>query len=145
MTRREILKKLKVFFSTKELVCPHIYARFSESSLDFLDTRLLETLLWIRTNIGKPIFINRGAATQRGMRCNMCEMVKSKKYAYLSSHVLGMGIDFDVKDMDADDVRAWLKANKDNLPYNIRLEENVSWVHLDVRNETAEKIVYFKD
>ena len=66
------------------------------------------------------------------------------------AHVLGQGIDFDVKGMEAADVRQWLKDHKDAIPHNIRLEEKTNgevckWVHLDVRNETAEKIVPFND
>jgi hypothetical protein len=51
---------------------------------------------------------------------------------YLSAHVLGAAIDFDAKDMTAEEVRSWIYLNKSGLPYPIRLEQDVSWVHLDV-------------
>lgn len=145
MTRVDIKDKLSKCFNIRELVCPHIYARFGEGAWEFPDLRLLEVLLWIRNTLGKPITINSGTKyTQRGMRCNCCEMVKSKNYAYLTTHSFGMGVDFDVQGMTADEVRAWLEAHKDELPHNIRLESNSTWVHLDIRNETDNKIVYFK-
>lgn len=146
MTRKEIVNNSGFVFSAEELVCKHIYRKFGKSALDFLDVRLLEVLLWLRTTIDKPIIINRTGANQRGMRCNLCEMVKAKTTAYLSSHVLGQGVDFNVKGMTAEQVRDWLKEHEDEIPHNIRLEigPHVTWVHLDVRNETKYKIVYFK-
>jgi hypothetical protein len=68
-------------------------------------------------------------------------MVKKYKI-YLSGHVLGMAVDFDVKGMKAKDVRLWLIEHKSELPYKIRLEKNVNWVHLDVEDEPDNNKVY---
>lgn len=146
MTRQEILKHKDFKFSATELVCKHAYERFGEKALEFLDVRLLETLLWIRQTLGKPMTINHKGANQRGLRCNLCPMVKSKIKAYLSAHVFGQGVDFDVQGMKATEVRDWLAEHANELPHKIRLEigEHVTWVHLDVRNETPHKIVYFQ-
>ncbi|MDO5341332.1 MAG: hypothetical protein Q4F69_02610 [Bacteroidia bacterium] len=148
MTRAEIVRGLKSYFSIGELVCPHIMGRFrgkEETAWDFLDKDLLEVILWIRRSINRPVTVNSQGLgfTQRGMRCNLCKIVKDKDVAYLSSHVLGSGIDFDVEGMTAEEVRRWIVANKASLPHAIRLERGVNWVHLDVRNETSERIVWF--
>lgn len=148
MNRGELVKVMRSNFSVKELVCPHIYARFGETAWDFLDLRLLEVLWWVRTALARPITVNNTRFKERGMRCNMCNEVKSKDHAYLSAHVLGQGVDFDVQGMTATEVRKWIDDHRDQLPHKIRLEkkcngEECRWVHLDVRNETAEKIVYF--
>ena len=42
------MSKATDYFRPEELVCPHVYERFGERSLDFLDNRLKETLLVIR-------------------------------------------------------------------------------------------------
>ena len=152
MTRKQILRDPDFRFNIKEFVCPHVYERFGEAAWNYFDIRLLETILWIRKTLGKPMTINNWGSgknfSQRGMRCNLCSEVKSKTKAYLSAHVLGQAIDFDVQGMTATEVRKWIDDHKDELPHNIRLEkkcngEECRWVHLDVRNETAEKIVYF--
>lgn len=152
MTRGQIKAKLSKYFKTTELVCPHVYERFGESAWNYFDIRLLEVLLWLRVALGLPITINdwRAGKTQRGLRCNLCQIVKEKIRAYLSSHIFGKGIDFDVKGMNAHDVRQWINDHKSELPHNIRLEvlcngKEITWVHLDVCNETSEKIVYFND
>lgn len=144
MTRAEILKELKKYFSLSEMFCPHIVSKFGELAWQFPDIRLLAVLLWLRTSLNKAIYINNGKnLTQRGMRCNLCKIVKDMAVAYLSSHILGSGIDFTVEGMTPDEVRNWIVAHQAELPFNIRLERSKTWVHLDVRNETDEKIVWF--
>lgn len=148
MKRNEIVAKLRKYFDIKELVCPHIYEKFGEKAWDQIDVRLLETLLFIRSEIGLPMTVNtypKGRLTQRGMRCNMCDMVRAKTKAYLSAHLFGQGVDFNLNGMNAESTRQWIIDNKERLPHPIRLEigDNVTWVHLDIRNETDNKIVYF--
>ena len=141
MKREEIIKEIKDkgYFVIQELVCRHTYTRFGDMSWQFLDTELLHTLLVIRQNIGRAIYVNNwdsgGSLSQRGLRCNICQLVKSKtanNQIYLTAHSNGAGVDFDVKGMTAPEVRKWIKANAHLLPYAIRLEEAVTWVHLDI-------------
>ena len=141
MTRQEIIQEIKAnkYFSIQELVCKHVYDRFGEKAWQFLDTELLHTMLVIRQKLNKPITVNNWAAggtfSQRSIRCNLCQIVKDKTKAntlYMSSHINGAGIDFDVKGMTAQAVRNWIIANQVLLPYPIRLEDKVTWVHLDI-------------
>ena len=146
------MNTIKQYFDIRELVCRHTYNKHKENAWDFFDPRLLETMLWIRENIGRPIYVNNwdsnGQLTQRGLRCNLCSLVRSKTNAqslYLTAHSQGMGVDFDVKGMTAEQVRQWIKANENKLPHPIRLEKDVTWVHLDVRTDGSKgKIVMFK-
>ena len=147
MERIEIITKLKKYFNIKELVCPHVYTKFGETSWMFLSTALLHTLLIVREEIvKKPMIINNGSNfTQRGLRCNMCSLVKSNTSAYLSAHVLGEGLDFSCSNISAEEVRKIIAANAGKLPYKIRLESDVTWVHIDCYdNLSNNKISYFK-
>lgn len=143
---------IKDYFDIQELVCRHVYEKYGDNAWQFFDNRLLETLLVIREKLGKPIYVNNwqvgGNVTQRGLRCNVCQLVAEKtrlEKVYVSAHMQGTGIDFDVKGMTALEVRNWIKANQILLPYPIRLEQDVTWVHLDMRNDgTKGKVVYFK-
>ena len=153
MDRQEIIQEIKAnnYFSIKELVCKHTYMKFGERAWQFLDTELLHSLLVIRKNIGKPMYVNNwdsdGSLSQRGLRCNICQLVKDKTKAnniYMSSHCNGAGVDFDVKGMTAEQVRQWIAKNEVLLPYPIRLESGVSWVHLDIYDPlSGKKINYF--
>ena len=74
---------------------------------------------------------------ERGLRCNLCSLniLKTERgIIYVSPHFTGQGTDYDVKNMTADEVRKWLITNQDNIPYPIRLEKGVGWVHMDSRN-----------
>ena len=141
MERKQIIQELKQYFSIKELVCPHVYSKFGETAWMFLSTPLLHTLLVIRRDIlQKPMTINNSSNyTQRGLRCNMCQ-----NSAYLSAHVLGEGCDFTSPDVSAEDIRKLIAESEDKLPYKIRLEKDVNWVHVDCYDNSDNKISYFK-
>lgn len=146
MTRQEIITELKQYFRIGELVCNHVYDRFGEQAWMFFSTQLLHTLLVIRTQIVcLPMTVNNSTMKQRGLRCNLCQLVSSKKTPYLSAHVTGNGVDFTCKDKTAEEIRKIITDNKDKLPYNIRLEDGVSWVHVDCYdNGSNNKITLFK-
>lgn len=134
MTRDEILRDIKKFFDIDELVCDHTVAAYKDAAWQYLDTMYLWCLLVIRRDIvKKPMWCNSKTAHQRGLRCNMCQLVKSKKDIYLSAHVLGKAGDFTVQGMKAEDVRSLIKKNATLLPCQIRMEADVSWLHFDVR------------
>ena len=146
------MSKLTDYFRVEEWVCPDVYKRFGEQSIKFIDSRLQETVLVIREYLGLPMYINNwvwgGDKTQRGLRCNLCQIVKDKtedEVVYLSPHPLGKGVDFNVKGMSAEEVRQWLQKNQILLPYPIRVERKVSWVHIDLLEygQTGDKISYF--
>ena len=148
MTRQEILEQLSEYFGVKELVCPHTYKKHKENSWQFLDTMWLWCLLVIRRDILKvPMTCNNGTTyTQRGLRCNLCEIVKGKITNYLSSHLFGKAGDFSVKGMTAEQARKKIKEKADLLPCAIRLEAGVSWLHFDVLPQCGvdEKVYEFK-
>lgn len=146
-----LLDKIKKYFGIKELVCKHIYERHESAAWTFFDPRLLETILFIRENIGLPIYVNNwsrgGSLSQRGLRCNLCQLVKDKTDSdklYMSAHSQGMGIDFDINGMSAKQVRNWIKEHQEELPHPIRVEEDVNWVHIDVRSDGKKKLTWFK-
>ena len=146
MERQEIINKLKEYFRIGELVCDHVYAKFGDRAWMFLSTELLHTLLVLRTEIiNEPIVVNTTTMKQRGLRCNMCPLVKAKTSVYMSAHCLGLGVDFHVPGKTAEQVRQLIIANADKLPYKVRLERSVNWCHLDCYNSgSKDKITMFK-
>lgn len=148
MTRAQIIKELSMFFGVKELVCPHTYKKWKESSWQFLDTDYLHCLLIIRRDILKvPMTCNDGSTyTQRGLRCNMCDLVKSKRDIYLTAHGFGKAGDFSSPKMSAADMRNKIKACANLLPCPVRLEKDVTWLHFDVIPQwgVTDKVYEFK-
>lgn len=130
--RDEIIRELHRYFQVSELVCEHIHAKWGERSWQFLSTDYLHNLLVIRRDILQvPMTCNHSGANQRGMRCNRCELVKEKTTAYLSSHVLGKAGDFTVQGLTAQEARSRIRNNAHLLPYPLRMEAGVSWLHID--------------
>ncbi len=147
------MKTIKDYFSIKELVDEQVFNKFGNGAWRFLDPLTLECLFIIRHNLKKSITVNTwawsGNLSQRGLRHNMSEMVKSKKTPYLSAHMFGKAFDFNVKGMTACEVREWIVKNADLFPCQIRLERNlngepISWVHIDtIQNESNPKVYLF--
>ena len=148
------MASIKDYFSVKEVTCPHVYDKFGLYAWQFFDQRLLEVMLVIREKTGLPIVVNNWASggqhTQRGLRCNLCPLVKEKtalEKLYLSPHTMGMGWDFNIVGQTVDETHKWINDNKIFLPHPIRLEDIESaptWVHLDVRSDGFKSITYFK-
>ena len=147
-TRSEIIKELHKYFQVSELVCEHTHSKWGERAWQFLDTDYLHVLLVIRRDILQvPMTCNHEGAYQRGLRCNMCELVKEKNRNYLSSHILGKAGDFTCKGLTAQQARERIKANAHLLPCNIRLEDKVSWLHFDVLPQfgVTDKVYFFME
>lgn len=136
MNRNKLIEEVSKHFNIKELVCPHCYNKFKDNSWQFISTELLSTLYILRTIvINKPMVINtwatNGSYSQRGLRCNMCQLVKSKTSIYMSAHSLGKAVDFHVPGMDAESVRNLIRNNVNKFEYPIRLEKCTNWCHID--------------
>ena len=145
-TRIETINALKGYFRIRELVCDHTYNKWGEQSWQFLDTEWLQTLLVLRRDILQTGMIcNNSSMHQRGLRCNMCNLVSTKNRVYLSAHVLGKAGDFTVTGMTADEARKKVVEKADLLPYPVRMEEGVSWLHIDVLPVSENKITFFTD
>ena len=149
--RRDIIKELKQYFDIKELVCPHTYEKFGESSWQFFNSEFLENLLILRIDVLKiPLMCNDwskgGKFSQRGFRCNICQLVKSKtlnNQIYLSAHCNGAGADFSSSKMSAKQMRELIKENQHLFTVSVRVERDVSWLHFDIYDSGGDKYTEF--
>lgn len=133
INRSDILKAIGKVFTIEELVCEHTFAKWGEKAWQFLDTDYLHCLLVIRRDILQcPMICNHDGAHQRGLRCNLCELVFEKTGVYLSAHILGKAGDFTCQGLTAQEARSRIRNMAHLLPCNIRMEGGVSWLHFDV-------------
>ena len=154
MNRTDIIKELKEFFDIQELVCPHTFNTFGEKSWQFFDRDFLEALLILRRDvIKKPLIANNwqkgGPYSQRGLRCNICDLTRSKtlkREIYLTAHANGAGIDVTCETLSAEQMRQLIKKNADKFPMKVRIEKDVTWLHFDVYDDPMSnlKITEFK-
>lgn len=148
--KRILIDSIRNEFDVRELVCPHTYERWGERSWQFLQADLLEVIRVLRHEIlNVPMIVNTWASEgdydERGLRCNLCDRVKLKSgrgTLYLSPHCMGAAIDFNTKEYDAEEVRNLIR--KDWSKYSrtpIRLERDISWVHIDVFDGASNNLI----
>ena len=143
------------WFELHELLPPEVYTydmMVSEDARErafatFFDRKLLETIDVIRDIIGLPLICNTwfidGNRKNCGFRTQQCSVGVAQ-----SQHKLGKAVDLVCAKMSAEDMRQKIEANKDKLPYPIRIEAGCEWLHCDTKEITSnkyknEKIVYF--
>lgn len=146
MEHLELIQRLKKYFDISELVGKDCAKKYGEFAWAFFDARLLEVLLWLREGLGIPLVCNTAKLQQRGLRTNNCQMVREKTLAnqmYCSAHVLGKGVDLSSGKMSAIEIRQWIRKHIDECPHPIRMERDVTWLHVDVMNLTEDKLVEF--
>ena len=149
-------KYIPKWFQLYELLPPELYSydmMVSEDARErafatFFDEKLLITIDIVRDIIGLPLICNTwfqdGNRKNCGYRTKACSVGVEN-----SQHKLGKAVDLICHKMSAEEMRKKIDANKDKLPYQIRIEKDVNWLHIDTKEITAacqknHKIVYFK-
>lgn len=143
-----LIERVKKYFKPQELVSKKHFETFENKDeiYKLFDPKLLEILVILREKLGKPFTINDWSYSKsvkvfnyRGYRWIDCSEGAPK-----SAHKQGMAIDFIIDGMTAAEFRKWIKENNDILPYNIRIEDDVTWNHIDTKSTTNQKIYFFK-
>lgn len=129
------------YFELYELMPPELYTydmMISEEARErafanYFDPKLLETIDVVRDIIGLPLICNTwfqdGNRSNCGLRTAQCSVGAAQ-----SQHKLGKAVDLICHKMSAEDMRQKIKANEDKLPYPIRIENGVNWLHLDTKD-----------
>lgn len=129
------MKKAK-HFKIHELVPPKTYTRFGEKAWWFIDPVLIDLIDAMRDEFGRATINNYkwgGDRQWSGLRSS-----DSPWYSPYSQHSFGRAADIIFNDISADDVRKAMTQNPEKwlaIAPSITLEEDVSWVHVDVRND----------
>lgn len=141
------------YFELYELLPPEVFTyedmvakeKHLQKGWSYLDDKLLITIDVIREIIGLPLICNTwyqdGNRQYCGYRVRNCLVGAS-----FSQHKEGKAVDLICAKMSAEDMRKKIIANQDKLPYPIRIEDGVSWLHLDCKDMDykGKKIYLFK-
>lgn len=138
--------KFRRYFKSSELVSVLHYSEFvNKDDIYFLfSDNLKAVIVYLREAIGVPFTVNTwhkyGQFQYRGFRDKTCSIGAPK-----SLHRTGEALDFDIKGFTAEGARKLIVEKIGNLPYPIRLESDVNWVHLDLHPVfNSHKINFFK-
>ena len=119
-------------FKVQELVPPSIYEKRKEKAIELIDERVLITLDQLREIFG-PCTVNDwsfgGSFSQSGLRTP-----EAKEYSPTSQHSFDRAMDCKFSEYEAEEVRAEILDNRILFPYITFIENEVSWLHFDVRN-----------
>lgn len=142
------------YFKAKELVSPAVYEIHGENSFKYFSKNILIFLDTLREDLGVPILVNRPSVgiTQRGLRTTVDNIVKDKvkkNSLYLSAHVLGRAVDFEVSRMDMKKVYERIINNPKRYNMITRIEDpNVTlpkgYIHIDDIETGKNGIYIFK-
>ena len=85
MERKDLITKVRQFFSIEELVCPHAYRKWGQRCWQFLDTAFLEMLYVIR-NMGnlknQPESLKHEIFTRIFRACEIAKFDEDKRIQY---------------------------------------------------------------
>lgn len=137
---------LSPHFIIQEFVPKAVYAAFGDSSLWFIDSKLISVCELIRAHFDKPVTINDwhkgGTYYESGYRTP--ESPTGAKY---SQHRFGRAADIKLEGLTSEEVYNEILSNEALfLMAGLSAMENIAktatWVHVDVRNNgKADKIL----
>lgn len=123
------------YFKIYELIPPELYNATLEDILwSQFDDRLLKTIDLMRQKYGMTIINNwktGGQLKNSGLR-----LPDSEAGVKFSQHKLGRAADLHISSKTPDQIRQDILANPwaEEFKYITCIEDNVNWVHIDVRN-----------
>lgn len=123
------------YFEIHELVPRKMYNRYGDKAWRYVDVRLIQSIDKLKEhfNLGTITINNyhwKGSRQWSGIRTP-----ESPNYSYGSQHSYANALDMVFSDYSAEEVRHYIINNRDLFPYINGLELNISWVHIDIRNE----------
>ena len=123
------------YFKVFEFVPRQMFDKYGEQAWKYVDIRLIETMDLIRERFPNgTITINNyfwgGNRLWSGIRTS-----DSPYYSYGSQHSFANALDFVCSAYSADMVRSDIIMNQDIYKHVKGIEMNVSWCHIDCRNE----------
>lgn len=131
-------------FIIEELVDPALYEMFKDNEIvlwRMFDPDLLKGIDWMRDKFG-PATINNwkwnGDRKWSGLRST-----NSPWYSSGSMHSVGGAADMLFNNFTAEEVREELRNHR-SIPFIQRVEDDVSWVHVDTKPRSDGKLYFFK-
>lgn len=129
------------YFELQELVDPETYEKLGARSWIVLDPRAVITLDQLRARFGYCTvndWNTGGELRYRGFRSPQCKVGADR-----SQHRFGRAFDCTFE-TSAYVVREYILANRKEFPHLTTLEDEVSWVHFDVRDHGGSGIQLVK-
>lgn len=137
--------KVSTNFYLQEFIDPDTYKRFGNSSIWFIDRKIINLAQFIRERLGKPCTINNWSSGGKYQYSGFDPPGGFRKATSLSQHRFGRAMDLKVKGISPDEVREELITNFEIYErFGLGAIEDgafaPTWCHIDVR-ESKELLI----
>ena len=134
-------------FRIEELVPKKVFEELGGRAWGLFDSRILSTMDTTRDILGVPMVVNDwlwgGNHQYRGWRPTDWRPDGFSQGAKYSQHFYGRAIDSVSPHMPAEQMRLKIIENNKLFSFLTRIENKVSWLHLDCKNVNVSKIHLF--
>lgn len=128
-------------FTIEELVPETVFNQRGEKAWQLIDTKLIENLDALRSQLGVPMtcnnWANGGSRQESGLR-----IVGQEYYSPYSQHSFGRAVDL-VCSIGSNEIRRMIRNKEIMLPHAATFESGVPWLHMDVRNMLNDQTYFF--
>jgi hypothetical protein len=129
-------------FAVHEFVSKRIYDLCKEEAIFIINPVLLNAVVHLKKVFPKrKITINNwywgGEFDDRGYRDS-----KSDTGSLLSEHRFGEALDCIIDGVDAETVRQYILLHQEEFPGITRIEQGVSWLHMDTKPHKRKEQIY---
>lgn len=135
--------KVSKNFYLQEFVPLSMYEEEGERAIGAIDERIIISAQTLRDELGSPLSINTwhsgGERYESGLRVE-----GMTHYSRLSQHTYGRAVDIVSNKYLAQELREHILRNPRKYPYITRLEDKVSWLHMDLKNTNFGHVIMFE-
>lgn len=135
------------WFKVSELLPKELF-KSENQGWNIFDDRLKETLDAVREILQVPLICNNwmhgGNRNNCGARTKNSPYYRHGSYHTVRPDRKVMAADLVSSRMSAQEMRDILVQNYKRLPYPVRIEQGVTWLHIDVAEVPGYKIYFFK-
>jgi len=122
------------YFEIHELVPKHIFEKYNISAWRFIRPELIRSLDLVKEKFPEGTMTVNNYFWGGNYNWSGLRTPDSPHYSETSMHSLGGAVDCKFNQYSVDDVRDYIVANPEQFPEIRGIEEDVAWLHIDVRN-----------
>jgi hypothetical protein len=140
---RHLISLLEGYFLVQELVTKELYGVLGDNAICVFEEPALLTLIQLRKFFNRSFIINdwcfEGTRDGHGFRDNTEDTGSAG-----SMHRLALAFDPEIHGVTASEARKRILANQYLFPHLRRLEDDVDWLHFDLKETYLKEIYLFK-
>ena len=141
--RKKRHKLKSKYFKIHELVPKKMYIRYGEDAWRYVDRELIADLDRLKEVFSKGKMTINNYHWDGDRQWSGIRTPESKYYNYGSQHSYGRAFDIVFSEYTAKEVRRYILDHQDEFIGITRMEDGVSWLHMDKANTSSDSVELF--